>query len=273
MFKHHQPSIYLFMLTLAAGTALRSLMKTGQTIPFSPVMYFICSYFHDSFRRRFFLGSSKHWPCRVELQLQLFVCPRSTQQTSVIHLAMKCVVLLFAWHKCTGFIHFACFRCWERCSCPCVSIQVSRSWMSRSSKSAICTETAPQDPQVIACSRYLLRPRDAYMRRHQTIIWTNTGILLIIHLETNFSEILMEIHTFSLTKTHLTMSCGKWRPFSQPQCVNGHENVKTILHIDQSRLFGQRHWWSHRTCWVRGVVNYRKALPQRLNDSLQLEMT
>ena len=30
--------------------------------------------------------------------------------------------------------------------------------------------------------------------RHQAIIWTNTGILLIRTLGTNFSEILSEIH-------------------------------------------------------------------------------
>ena len=32
--------------------------------------------------------------------------------------------------------------------------------------------------------------------RHQAIIWTNAGILLIGRLGTNLSEILIEIHTF-----------------------------------------------------------------------------
>ena len=36
--------------------------------------------------------------------------------------------------------------------------------------------------------------------RHQAIIWTNAGILLNGPLGTNFSEILIEIHTFSLKK-------------------------------------------------------------------------
>ena len=36
--------------------------------------------------------------------------------------------------------------------------------------------------------------------RHQAIIWTNTGILLIRIPGTNFSEILIESHTFSFTK-------------------------------------------------------------------------
>ena len=49
--------------------------------------------------------------------------------------------------------------------------------------------------------------------RHQAIIWTNAGILLSELLGSNFSEILIEIHTFSFTKMHLKMSSGKWRTF------------------------------------------------------------
>ena len=46
--------------------------------------------------------------------------------------------------------------------------------------------------------------------RHQAIIWTNAGILLIGPSATNFSEILIKIHTFSFKKT---ISSGKWGPF------------------------------------------------------------
>ena len=49
--------------------------------------------------------------------------------------------------------------------------------------------------------------------RRQAIIWTSAGILLIGPLVTNFSEILIEIHTFLFKKMHLKMSSGKWRPF------------------------------------------------------------
>ena len=45
--------------------------------------------------------------------------------------------------------------------------------------------------------------------QRQAIIWTNAGIWLIRPLETNFSEILIKIHTFSFTKIHLKMSSGK----------------------------------------------------------------
>ena len=49
--------------------------------------------------------------------------------------------------------------------------------------------------------------------RCQAIILTNAGILLIGPFRTNFSEILIEIHTFSFKKMHLKMSSGKWWPF------------------------------------------------------------
>ena len=46
----------------------------------------------------------------------------------------------------------------------------------------------------------------------QAIFSTNAGILLIGHLGTNFSEILIEINTFSFKKIDLKMSSGKWQP-------------------------------------------------------------
>ena len=49
--------------------------------------------------------------------------------------------------------------------------------------------------------------------RHQAIIWTNDGLLLIGPLETNLSEILIEILTFSFKKMRLKVSSAKRRPF------------------------------------------------------------
>ena len=43
----------------------------------------------------------------------------------------------------------------------------------------------------------------------QAIICTNAGILFIRPLETKFSEILIEIYTFSFKKMHLKMLSGK----------------------------------------------------------------
>ena len=61
--------------------------------------------------------------------------------------------------------------------------------------------------------------------RRQAIIWTNAGILSIGHLGRNFSEFLIEIHTFSFKKMHLKRSSGKWRPF----CLG--LNVLTLAHV------------------------------------------
>ena len=49
--------------------------------------------------------------------------------------------------------------------------------------------------------------------RRQAIIWNNVGMLLIWLLGTNFSEISIDIHTFSLKKIHFKMSSGKRPPF------------------------------------------------------------
>ena len=49
--------------------------------------------------------------------------------------------------------------------------------------------------------------------RRQAIIWNNGGIMLIVPLGTNFTGILIAIHTFSFKKMHLKMSSGKWQPF------------------------------------------------------------
>ena len=58
--------------------------------------------------------------------------------------------------------------------------------------------------------------------RRQAIIWTNAGLLLSGPLGINFSEILIEILTFSFKKMHLKMSSGKWRP----SCLG----LKVLIH-------------------------------------------
>ena len=49
--------------------------------------------------------------------------------------------------------------------------------------------------------------------RRQAIIGTNSGILLIAPLGTNFSEISIGIQTFSFKKRHLKKSSEKWQSF------------------------------------------------------------
>ena len=49
--------------------------------------------------------------------------------------------------------------------------------------------------------------------RSNAIIWTNAGLLLIGPFLTNFSEILIEILTFSFKKMRLKVSSANRRPF------------------------------------------------------------
>ena len=73
--------------------------------------------------------------------------------------------------------------------------------------------------------------------RRQAIIWTNSGILLIGPLGTNFSDILKQIHTFSLKKMHLKMSFGKWRPFFLGLNVLRHQGYHLPLHVGHVTSF------------------------------------
>ena len=67
--------------------------------------------------------------------------------------------------------------------------------------------------------------------RRQAIIWTNTRVLLIGPLGTNFNEILIEIHTFSLKKINFDMSYGKWGPFCLGLSVLRHNFDWSETHI------------------------------------------
>ena len=54
---------------------------------------------------------------------------------------------------------------------------------------------------------------DLLPSQRQAIIWTSAGILLIGPQGTNFNEIFIKIHTFSLKKMHFKMPSAKWKPF------------------------------------------------------------
>ena len=66
--------------------------------------------------------------------------------------------------------------------------------------------------------------------RHQAIIWTNAGILLILHLGTYFSEVLIWIHLFPFKKLHLKMSYAKRRPFCLSLNVHLAEAGRSATH-------------------------------------------
>ena len=80
--------------------------------------------------------------------------------------------------------------------------------------------------------------------RRQAIIWANAGILSIGHLGINFSEISMEIQTFSLWKMRLKSSSAKWRP----SCLGF--NVLTHWGLKQNWLiFCRRYLQAHFLVW------------------------
>ena len=86
----------------------------------------------------------------------------------------------------------------------------------------------------------------------QAIIWTNAGILLIGPPGTNFSEIFINIHTFSFKKIHLKMASGKWRPF----CLN----VIIPLQIRKSKDYVYGIWVYKALDIWKGYYRVKKSL-------------
>ena len=79
--------------------------------------------------------------------------------------------------------------------------------------------------------------------QRQAIIWTNPGILLIGHQGTNFSEIQIKIHIFSLKKIHLKMSSGKKkRPFCL--CLNEFSHYRTHSGLVRGGIWHCEPWSS-----------------------------
>ena len=75
----------------------------------------------------------------------------------------------------------------------------------------------------------------------QAIIWTNAEILLNGPVATNFSEILIEIHTISIKEMHLQMST-KWRPFflGLNVLVNSTHIHKRIMTMSLKNIIGSQ---------------------------------
>ena len=89
--------------------------------------------------------------------------------------------------------------------------------------------------------------------QRQAITWTDAGILLIGPLWTNnFSEILIETHTFSFKKMHLKRLSAKWRTF----CLG----LSVLILLCWSWLLMAWHLMSPglqlKTCWVPNVYHF-----------------
>ena len=125
-----------------------------------------------------------------------------------------------------------------------------------------------------------LRPSDAYKcvdkltiigsdnglspGRRQAIIWTNAAILLIGPVGTNFSEILIEILTFSFMKMRWKVSSAKRRPFCLGLNVLRHWNFICYMCIfSKSNPFVVVSWvdinWSSSCAAVNRSLTHIEA--------------
>ena len=110
--------------------------------------------------------------------------------------------------------------------------------------------------------------------RHQAIIWTSAGILLILPLGTNFSEILIEILILSFKKMRLKVSSAKWRPFCLGLNVLTHQGC--VMHVCTSKIgHHEFRWWlvvwsmpSHYLTqgWFIDLSTFDKNLGSNSND-------
>ena len=96
--------------------------------------------------------------------------------------------------------------------------------------------------------------------RHQAIIWTKTGILLIGPLETNFSEILTKIHTFSFRKIHLEILSSVWQPFCLDLNVLTHWDWNKIAIILQNTSLNSFSRMKIVVCWIKIHWNVSSGL-------------
>ena len=103
--------------------------------------------------------------------------------------------------------------------------------------------------------------------RRQATIWTNVGILLIGPLGTNFSEIVIEMCTFSFRKMHLKMSSGKWRQL----CIGLNVlniNIKGVLCLASgARCLSMQHSISLVNCnWYDFRIACERVMSLRTNQ-------
>ena len=77
--------------------------------------------------------------------------------------------------------------------------------------------------------------------RHQAIVWTNAGILLIWPLGTNFREMLIEIHKFSFLNEFEYVIWKMAAILSRPQCDNG--ALSTLVQMMVACIHYLNHCW------------------------------
>ena len=96
--------------------------------------------------------------------------------------------------------------------------------------------------------------------RRRAIIWTDAGILLIRPRVTN-SEILIEIHTFSLDNIRLKMSSAKCCPFCLGLNVFIHIVVIIIVFLCLLCLIQWKYWLACTVFFARLLRYYNIKIP------------
>ena len=104
--------------------------------------------------------------------------------------------------------------------------------------------------------------------RRQAIIWTNAGILLIGPLGTNFSEISIEILTFSIKKMRLKVSSAKRRPFCLDLNVLIYTRVTSLL-CTHNPKFDKYMMFSRKLLWWDQDTNFAHATTAELSWHVQ----
>ena len=94
--------------------------------------------------------------------------------------------------------------------------------------------------------------------RRQAIIWTNAGILLIGPLGTNFSQIVIEIQTFSLRKMRLKISSVKRQPFCIGLNVLIHVSKMVPDHRDDSMITHTKSAYRHQSSRMIAPVSVKQ---------------
>ena len=103
--------------------------------------------------------------------------------------------------------------------------------------------------------------------RRQAIIWTNSGILLIRTLGTNFSEIIGKIHSFSFKEMHLKMSSAKGRLF-----IPGLNELRYCHSFEDRAPFGLILWVPDLQTSCKNLtsqhVTRKRSLSLKLSDDI-----
>ena len=111
-----------------------------------------------------------------------------------------------------------------------------RRWLNMTSTYACFNSLSPSDAYIVSKQTTTGSDNGLSPGRRQAIIWIIAGILLFGPSGTNFSEILIAIHTFSFKKTfeNFICKCNTW-------WHNGY-GFNYITHPDPHFICGVTHW-------------------------------